>query len=382
MMRRLLLLLPLCALIPLLPRAGAEETATLQEIRVWNAPDHTRLVFDLSSRTRYEVFSLARPERLVIDLRKVAFQGRLPPRSKYGPYVERFRGGQPKPGVTRFVLDLKQPVRHTVEMLDPVAGRPYRLVVDIAPRSKWSPPPTPAKPPAARGDLVIVIDPGHGGEDPGALGSRTKEKNVVLKIARRLKKKIDAVPGLRAYLTRDGDYYISLRRRIAIAREKNADLFISIHADAHPNRKARGASVYALSQHGATSELARWLADKENAADLIGGVTLEDKDDLLAQILLDMSMDKTIEFSIRFGGAVLSELKRVGRVHSRRVEQAGFVVLKSPDIPSILVETAYITNPGEEKLLRSRRYQEKLAGAILRGIRRYEPILKRRYARN
>ncbi|MEA3292238.1 MAG: N-acetylmuramoyl-L-alanine amidase, partial [Pseudomonadota bacterium] len=193
---------------------------------------------------------------------------------------------------------------------------------------------------------------------------------------------IKAAPGMRAHLTRNGDYYIPLRKRIAIARKHHADLFISIHADAHRNKQARGASVYALSQHGATSEQARWLAGKENAADLIGGVTLSDKDDLLAQVLLDMSMDKTVEYSIKFGDKVLSELKRVGRVHSKRVEQAGFVVLKSPDIPSILVETAYITNPGEEKLLRSRRYQDQLAKAILKGIKRYEPTLKKQYARS
>jgi N-acetylmuramoyl-L-alanine amidase len=223
---------------------------------------------------------------------------------------------------------------------------------------------------------MVVVDPGHGGRDPGAVGQRrTREKDVVLNISKKLHDRINAVPGMRAVLTRKGDYYISLRGRIGIARKLHADLFVSVHADAVTRRSARGSSVYALSQRGATSETARLLADKENASDLVGGVTLSDKDDLLAEVLIDLSVTKTISESLTFGGDILRQLKRIGPVHSQRVEQAAFVVLKSPDIPSVLVETAYISNPQEEKLLRSDRHQNKIADAILSGIRAY---LKRR----
>jgi len=203
------------------------------------------------------------------------------------------------------------------------------------------------------------------------LGKTSREKDVVLSIAKRLKTKIDREPGLRAQLTRSGDYYIGLRKRTRIARDKQADIFVSIHADAFKNKNARGASVYALSQRGASSETARWLANKENSSDLVGGVSLADKDNLLAEVLLDLSMTKTVSESISFGREVLSELKKIGRVHSKRVEQAGFAVLKSPDIPSILIETAYITNPTEEKLLKSSSHQDKIANAVVVGIRRY-----------
>jgi N-acetylmuramoyl-L-alanine amidase len=227
-----------------------------------------------------------------------------------------------------------------------------------------------------------MIDPGHGGEDPGARGRKTHEKNVVLEIARRLKKRIDAREGMRAELTRTGDYYVNLRRRSALARQKRADLFISIHADAFTSPSARGASVYALSLRGATSESARLLANRENLSDLAGGVNLAEKDALLAEVLLDLSMSNTVSESLRFGAEVLDELKKIGRVHSRRVEQAGFVVLKSPDVPSILVETAYITNPGEEKLLRSAKHQKRLANAIMAGVERYLAKNPSYYARN
>ena len=216
-----------------------------------------------------------------------------------------------------------------------------------------------------------MIDPGHGGEDSGARGRRAYEKTVVLQIAKRLLTLINAEPGMQAELTRKGDYYVNLRKRSALARQRRADIFVSVHADAFKDSRARGASVYALSLRGATSESAKILANKENLSDLAGGINLADKDDLLAEVLLDLSMSSTINESISFGREVLDELKKIGRVHSKRVEQAGFVVLKSPDVPSILVETAYITNPEEEKLLRSEKHQNRLAKAILNGIKRY-----------
>jgi N-acetylmuramoyl-L-alanine amidase len=221
-------------------------------------------------------------------------------------------------------------------------------------------------------DLVIAIDAGHGGEDPGAMGYRgTREKVVVMQIANRLKSLIEQERGMTPVMIRNGDYYVGLRRRVEIAREHKADMFISIHADAFHDKRARGASVYTLSQHGASTETARWLADSENASDYIGGVSLDDKDDLLASVLLDLSMNGTIEASQELGDYVLSELKTVSRTHKSRVEQAGFAVLKSPDIPSILVETAFISNPQEEQNLRNASYQERMARSILKGVRNY-----------
>jgi N-acetylmuramoyl-L-alanine amidase len=226
--------------------------------------------------------------------------------------------------------------------------------------------------PAKLRDLVIAIDAGHGGEDPGARGKKgTREKDVVLSIARRLAALVDKEPGMRAVLVRRGDYYIGLRKRMEIARKNRADLFISIHADAFKDRRVQGASVYAVSRRGASSEMARWLAARENAADLVGGVSLDDKDDLLAEVLLDLAQTATLEASNEVAGNVLTEMKRIGRVHKRSVQHAGFVVLKSPDIPSLLVETAFISNPSEENRLRSGKHQQKVAAAILGGVRRY-----------
>ena len=343
---------------------------TLRNLRVWHGPDHSRLVFDLSGAAHHNVFSLSAPERVVVDIRNAAFSGVLPAPATTGPFVAGIRSGRPDPGTLRFVLDLRERVTPRAFVLGPNAVYGHRLVIDLT-ASARAPAAAPRAAPRAR-ELVVAIDPGHGGEDPGALGARgTREKDVVLSIARELVRQINATPGMRAVLTRDGDYYVSLRRRTAIARERGAHLFVSLHADAFPQRNVKGSSVYALSQGGASSETARWLADKENAADLAGGVSLHDKEDLLAHVLLDLSMTKTIELSIDFAKNILSELARVGPVHSRRVEQAGFVVLKSPDIPSVLVETAYISNPNEEKQLRSRAYQSRVAAAVVEGIKRH-----------
>jgi N-acetylmuramoyl-L-alanine amidase len=226
--------------------------------------------------------------------------------------------------------------------------------------------------PTKQRDIVIAIDAGHGGQDSGALGRNgTKEKNVVLQIARRLAKLVNDEPGMRAYLTRDKDVFLTLRQRIRRAKEQQADMFVSIHADAFHNPKARGASVFVLSERGASSEAAKLLADKENSADLVGGISLEDKDDLLASVLLDLSQDASLEASLEVANNVLSGLKRVGNVHKKHVESAAFVVLKSPDIPSVLVETAFISNPDEERKLNSASHQNKLAQAMMSGIRRY-----------
>ncbi len=340
---------------------------------MYHAPLRSRIVFDVNRQVGFDAFELKNPSRIVIDLSNMRINSALPAPGTTGQFIRRIRRGTPKQNITRLVFDLTQPVRYSIQMLKPSDRYQYRLLVDFyhldaAAAGKSTPSRSPGK---SKSELLIVIDPGHGGEDPGAVGKRTQEKKVVLQIAKKLKDRINKQPGLRAELTRTGDYYIPLRKRARIARRRQADLFVSIHADAFKNKLARGASVYALSQRGASSETAKWLANKENASDLVGGVSLADKDDLLASVLLDLSMTKTVNESISFGRDVLLELKKIGRVHSPRVEQAGFVVLKSPDIPSILVETAYITNPGEEKLLMSSRHQSRIAAAIVAGIARY-----------
>lgn len=349
---------------------------TVQNLRIWRAPDNTRLVFDLSGPLQHKVFTLDNPHRVVVDLSNAALRGRLPTlATTAGRYLKAIRSGTPAPNTLRIVLDLHRTVRPRTFVLKPNAVYGHRLVIDLnAAATTPAPSAIPKQPatPRRSGELVIAIDAGHGGEDYGATGpSRVREKNVVLAIAKRLYKLVAAAPGLRPVMIRTGDYYVKLRRRTAIARQHQADLFVSIHADAFPKRSARGSSVFALSQRGATSEMARWLADKENASDLVGGVSLHDKDQLLAKVLMDLSMTQTVSDSITFASAVLGEMRRVGRLHSSRVEQAGFAVLKSPDIPSVLVETAFISNPKEERLLSTAAHQQKVANAIFQGIKRY-----------
>lgn len=354
--------------------------ADIKDIRMWHAPERSRIVFDMDKGTNFKVFTLGNPDRVVIDLPDTRLKTTIPGPSKTGQFISQIRAGNPDNNTLRLVFDVEKPVRYFIQLLKPVDNYQYRLVVDYYHQDAVVESDLPAqavitrpkpKPPRRDGDILVLIDAGHGGEDPGALGKTSREKDVVLAIAKRLKNQIDRTPGLKAVLTRTGDYYISLRRRTRIAREEQADIFISIHADAFKNSKARGASVYALSQRGASSETARWLANKENSSDLVGGVSLADKDNLLAGVLLDLSMSKTVSESISFGREVLEELQKIGPVHSKRVEQAGFVVLKSPDIPSILIETAYITNPVEEKQLKTPVHQEKIASAVVRGIQRY-----------
>lgn len=347
------------------------------------------------------------PERLVLDLEGVdigpalaELNGKVTPND---PYIEKLRVGKNRPGVVRVVLDLKTEVKPQAFTLKPIAEYGHRLVLDIYPvvppdplaalieangklpsqapsddktaapaaPAGAAPAPAPAKPKMAR-LATIVIDPGHGGEDPGALGRLgSREKDVTLVIARRLKALVDAEPEMRALLTRDGDYFLPLHQRVEKARRVKADLFVSIHADAFLKPDARGSSVFALSTRRATSEAAQWLAKKENEADLVGGVNLDIKDKHLAQTLLDLSQTATMDHSLRLGNAVLGELGQVNTLHKARVEQASFAVLKAPDVPSILVETAFISNPDEESRLNDVAYQERLARAILVGIKRY-----------
>lgn len=346
----------------------------VKNLRLWRAPDHTRVVLDLSGEVQHRVSVLGNPDRLVVDLDHAVFGGHLAAKGYAGPFLAGIRTGNPQANILRIVLDLKQQVNPRTFVLKPNDVYGHRLVIDLYGKSKARSVTTPAATaPAPRPYSIIAIDAGHGGEDPGAIGrGRTREKDITLKVAKELKALVDRDPLLRSVMVRRGDYYVSLRNRTAIARQKQADLFVSIHADAYPKLSSvKGSSVYALSQRGASSEEARWLADKENAADLIGGVTLRDKDDLLARVLLDLSMTKTTTESLNLGNHVLGELGRVGSLHRKRVEQAGFAVLKSPDMPSILIETAFLSNPREEKLLRSHSHQRRLAHAIYKGIKRY-----------
>jgi N-acetylmuramoyl-L-alanine amidase len=344
-------------------------------VRLWTAPDHTRLVFDTSGPAEHRVFSLSGPDRLVIDLVKGRLANGFSAKGISDRYLGGMRHAARPDGSLRFVLDLKKAVRPKTFLLKPNATYGHRLVVDLYPGGATS------KPRVAKSardirrarEVVVAIDAGHGGEDPGASGSRfrTEEKRVTLEIARRLKKEIDAAPGMRAVLTRTGDYYIGLRKRMALARKHRADLFVSIHADAFRDKRVRGSSVYVLSQRGASSEAARWLAEKENSSDLVGGVKLDDKDDVLASVLLDLSQSATQHASLSAAAKVYAQLGRVGKVHGRRVQQAGFMVLKSPDIPSMLVETGFISNPKEERNLRDPVYQTRLAKAIKRGVEKF-----------
>jgi N-acetylmuramoyl-L-alanine amidase len=365
-----------------LPPALAD-AVTVQNLRMWRAPDHTRLVFDLSGPLEHRLFTLTDPHRLVIDMERGRLAGVLAEAEADNPLIGAVRTGKPEGDVLRIVIDLKTEVKPRSIVLKPAGQYGHRLVVDLydarQAEEEGKPAVEPARPapkpetPAGPRTMVIAIDAGHGGEDPGALGRRyrTREKDVTLAVARELAQLVNKTPNMKALLIRDGDYYVGLRSRFQKARKNRADVFISIHADAVPGRQARGSSVYALSERGASSAMARHLADRENAADLIGGVSLNDKDSVLARVLLDMSHSKTIEHSLLLGEDILGEIKHVGRLHQRRVQQAGFAVLKSPDIPSVLVETAFISNPDEEKKLRTPAFQRGLAQGILAGVKRF-----------
>lgn len=354
--------------------AHAASAAEVQALRVWSGPEYTRAVFDLSAPLDYKLFQLSGPDRVVLDLDGSRFADAFKAPAAKG-LVKAVRTGKHGEGGVRVVFDLGETARPKSFLLKPTDEYGYRLVVDLYGAAKAAPTVVkrvddtlPGKP----RDVVVAVDAGHGGDDPGAKGpGGTYEKSVTLAVARDLARLIDQQPGMKAVLTRDGDYFIPLKRRYQIARENKADLFISIHADAFTSSDARGSSVWVLSPRGATSEAARWLADRENRADLVGGVSLDDKDDTLASVLLDLSQGYTMEASSAVANAVLKALAKLGPTHRGYVERANFVVLRSPDVPSVLVETAFITNPTEEKKLKDPQHREQLAQAILKGVQNY-----------
>ena len=400
--------------------AAARASDPVRAVRIWPSQDYTRITLESRQPIRHSLLVVKNPERIVLDLQEIDYasvQQEIADKVLASdPYIANLRAGRYLPGVVRLVLDLKQEVKPQIFLLKPVGEYGHRLVLDLYPVEPIDPlmallnkpearpeaPPAPAsapaeaKPePAARLSpgpvteppksapsgkprlevtrlVTIALDAGHGGEDPGARGrGGSREKHVTLTIARKLKTIVDAEPNMRAVLTRDGDYYLALRTRVEKARRVKADLFVSIHADAFVRPHARGSSVFALSERGATSAAARWLAKRENEADLIGGVNLDVKDRYLAQTLLDLSQTATIQDSLKLARAVLNEIGGVNSLHKDDVEQAGFAVLKAPDIPSILVETAFISNPEEEQRLNDDAYQDRMAHAMFRGIKRY-----------
>ena len=345
--------------------------ADVNAVRLWRAPDHTRLVLDLSEAAEFSTLSLENPERFVIDLSQSRLTASLTALSLEGTPLSGVRSGIRQGADLRLVFDLSASVRTSAFLLPPNDTTGHRVVIDLFDKT-----PTEEPEPAlsvesleSRRDIVIAIDPGHGGEDPGALGpGGLREKIVVLQIARRLENQLAKIPGFKPMLVRTGDYYVSLKNRRDKARALEADLFVSIHADAFREKSARGASVYALSMRGATSTTAQYLADTENAADLVGGVELAEMDPMLAGVLADLSMTGTLDASLNLGALILEQIDGVARLHKKRVEQAGFAVLKSPDVPSLLIETGFISNPGEAERLATPAYQDKMARAIRRGI--------------
>ncbi len=367
--------LRLIASLLLLLSATELLAASVDGIRLWRAPDHTRLVFDLGGPVEHKVFPLSNPDRLVIDIANAQLKNGLPDLSLENTPIKSIRSGVHNKQDLRIVLDLKEALKPRSFPLQSNEQYGDRLVVDLYDVEVRTEKTVKTITEDGNRDIIVAIDAGHGGEDPGALGpKRIQEKRVVLEISRKLARLIDATPGYRATLIRSGDYYIPLRKRTDIARERRADMFISIHADAFNHPSANGASVYALSRRGATSETARYLAGRENRADLIGGagsVSLGDKDKMLASVLLDLSMTATLSSSLDVGSEVLKQVGGVTRLHKKQVEQAGFMVLKSPDIPSILVETGFISNPTEAKKLANSGYQQKMAKAIFKGVDRY-----------
>jgi len=349
--------------------------AEVNGFRVWTDPEKTRAVLDLDTRADYQLFTLQNPERVVIDLAASRLNNPLELEKDYAGVISGVRHGQPESGHLRVVLDLTSGSRVKSFLLDPTGDYGHRLVIDLYPENAVAlatPVKLATEVSVSDRDVVVAIDAGHGGEDPGAIGpKRTREKDVVLAISRELKKAIDGRPGMRAVLIRDGDYYIAHRDRYERARRHRADLFVSVHADAFTNAKVTGGSVFILSQRGASSEFARRLAARENHSDLIGGVTLDDKDDMLASVLLDLSQSATNEASNLVAESVFNTMGSVSKTHKNRVEHANFMVLKSPDVPSILVETAFISNPTEEARLRDTAWQRKMADAIARGVQDY-----------
>ncbi len=341
-------------------------------IRIWHSPLRTRLVFDLSGPVVYSVFALADPQRIVIDLKDTVSSAVSPRDQTLGPWLLAMRSGNPSNGVLRYVLDLKAQLGYDSFLLPPGAVYGHRLVVDVKPVGDSARESNNPVDGTTEKDYVVVIDPGHGGDDPGALGRRgTREKKVVLAISERLKWMLDLQPGLAAQLTRKGDYYVSLRNRIKIAAGHQADVFISVHADSARRRSAHGASVYILSSKGASSEIGRELEKRENASDLIGGVRLGKQEHSVREMMLDMEVDWKIKESRAFARRLLHELGKVGFLHTKQVQQAGFVVLKAIEIPAVLLEVGFISNKKEERALKTALHHERIAGSIFRAIVRY-----------
>src|ERR1700722_19837289 len=344
----------------------------VRAVRLWAGPDGTRVVLDLSGSAQHSLQVLRNPDRVVLDVAgaRLGAGVRIAPAGTGA--VKQGRMARRPSGELRIVLDLSRPIQAKSFLAAPNDRYGYRLVIDLGAAQSIEMPVKVEHAPKDARDLIIAIDAGHGGEDPGAIGKNgTREKDVVLAIARELALKISAEPGMKAVLTRNGDYFVPLRDRMRRARAQQADLFVSIHADSIRDRRVEGSSVYILSQRGATDEASRWLAERENASDLIGGVSLDDKDDVLASVLLDLSQSASLSASQVAAERVLRQLNRVGEVRKPQVQQARFMVLKSPDIPSMLVETAYISNPQEELRLRGAAHQAKLAAAIHQGVHDY-----------
>ena len=344
--------------------------AEVHDVRLWRAPDHTRIVFDLTGPAQHKLIMLSNPSRIVLDIQDTQLRAELSRLKLTDTPVQLIRSGVRDGDDLRIVLEMGVQVDPRSFALKANEQAGDRLVLDLYDQQVRVADVKKSVKQSAKRDIVIAIDAGHGGEDPGALGpGRVREKDVVLAIAKELSALFKADTGFQSTMIRSGDYYVSLRGRRDLARKRQADLFVSIHADAFKRKQANGASVYALSTRGATSTAASYLAKRENAADLVGGVTLSDKDDLLAGVLADLSMTSTLDTSLKLGDKVLRTVDDVARLHKKNVEQAGFAVLKSPDIPSILVETGFISNPQESKKLATRSYQKRMAHAIHRGIR-------------
>ncbi len=366
--------LSLLAGLALLLGAAGARAAEIKNLRIWAGPEYTRAVFDVSGPVDYKLFELNKPDRIVLDIRgsQLGTEFKAP---EVKGLLKGLRAGKQGKSDSRVVFDLADGVRPKSFLLPPADKFGYRLVLDLYPAAVKPAVPVKTVAEASNGkarNVIVAIDAGHGGDDPGAIGaSGTYEKNITLAVARQLKKRIDAAEGMTAVLTRDGDYFIPLERRYRKAREAKADLFISIHADAFTKSDARGSSVWVLSPRGASSEAARWLADRENRADLVGGISLDDKDDTLAKVLLDLSQGATMGASNAVAEQVHGALRKIGPTHRNYVERANFVVLRSPDVPSILIETAFISNPDEEARLKNPVHRDKLAGAILDGVDTY-----------
>jgi N-acetylmuramoyl-L-alanine amidase len=363
--------LTVIGLVLLTPAVGIADT-TVENIRVWSEGGKTRVVLDLSRPAEHNIFTLRGPERLVVDLKDGKLSESLLQLPTGDGSIKGIRTGVRANGQLRVVLDLNEAVRSKSFSAGPNDTYGDRLVIDLQRQGNLQAVKRASESFVQGREIVIAVDPGHGGHDPGAIGrARTKEKHVALAVAKILASRIDAEPGMRAILVRKGDYYVDHRERTEIARRNKADLFVSIHADAIDDRRAKGASVYVLSLKGASDEAAQRLAQRENASGLVGGVSLADKDPVLASVLLDLSQNAALSASLDVGSNVMRELAKVGTVHRWQVQQAGLLVLKSPDVPSILVETNFISNPGEEKMLKDGAHQKVLASAILAGIRGY-----------